>query len=578
MFVQAGAVSTPLFIINYLFAVIDGVLASQRIIWLQKIFDLVSEGTKTQSSSKLIQVILIWMVICICNEVVNGLYNACGEEHSLRTQMQLGHKIHQKAARLEPVFFENESALNKITQSFRGAMIGRNYVNTFVTALFLYVPYYGSLLWYLYGKQPEFVWIVVIILVLSILSQIKKSRFYLSFEEDTMGNRRRVQYYSNCICDCDYAKETKFLGVTSFFREKIQKELAELLRLKRQAGLKSALVDAGIYTVTWLGYAGIIGLLLYSFVQGKTTIGVVAGLFCSIDSMFQMTDGAVEECISYGMELRGKVEMYLEFLKLPEKEKKQDFLKTHGDIDVNHVSFTYPGAKNPAIRDLSLHIKEGEHIAIVGENGSGKTTLVRLLVGILLADQGEIRHNNQNLKECSRYQLFHNISGVFQRFGKYKLSLEENIRISSPDKTFQRLEIAKQLDQLGLNVDHLPQGFDTLLGKEYGGIDLSGGQWNRIAIARGLYKESTLIVLDEPTAAIDPIEEKKLYEMFESVSKGKTSIMITHRLSSVRLASRILVMDQGRLIGVGTHEELIEKCRKYREMWELQKNQYLCSE
>ena len=188
--------------------------------------------------------------------------------------------------------------------------------------------------------------------------------------------------------------------------------------------------------------------------------------------------------------------------------------------------------------------------------------------------------NGQDVSECNRYSIYQNTTGVFQQFGKYKMSLKDNIRIGAPNKMLCEGEITNQLSELGftINPEQYHEGFDTVLAKEYGGIDLSGGQWNRIAIARGLFKEHDLIVLDEPTSAIDPIEEKRLYELIAKISENKTSIIITHRLGSVKLANRIIVMDQGKIIGDGSHSYLLENCIKYRRMWELQKEMYLEAE
>lgn len=580
MMLQVGSVSKRLFILNYLFALADGILASQSIIWLQKVFDKVAENSFQQGIWDIVKIILIWLSIRIAGELVNGLYNVCGEEHALRSNHQLGSGIHRKIGKLEPILFENEETLNQIKQSYRGSSIGRNFVNTFVTALFLYVPYYVSLFVYLYRKEPIFVLIIGIILIISIVSQLKKSKFYIASEEETMGYRRRIEYYSECIGEKELAKETKLLGIEHFFENKIIEQLKELLLIKKKSGMKSAFVDIGIHLITYIGYACILGFLFFYLVQGKVTIGLFAGIFCSIDSIFETTNSAVEECISYGMELRGKIETYLDFLKLKEKEVKTNQINEHGVICATQVSFTYPEGNYAAIQKIDLAIHKGEHIAIVGENGSGKTTLVRLLMGIFLAECGTVTHNGQDVSECNRYSIYQNTTGVFQQFGKYKMSLKDNIRIGSPNKMLCEDEITKQLSELGftINPEQYHEGFDTVLAKEYGGIDLSSGQWNRIAIARGLFKEHDLIVLDEPTSAIDPIEEKRLYELFAKISENKTSIIITHRLGSVKLANRIIVMDQGKIIGDGSHSYLLENCIKYRTMWELQKGMYLEAE
>lgn len=573
MFRKVLAIHPVLFILNYVVAAIAGILSSQAVIWLQKIYDALFDAVRDGKIKDVIFMLLIWFGIKAGEELFTGLYNIMGEEHAMQTEKGLGKNINSKIGRLEPILFESEETLNKIQRSYRGAGVGRNFVNEFLTGLFLYLPYFGSLFLYLYRQERKLGLIILLIFAVTFLSQIMKSRFYVELEEETAGCQRRIKYYSECISGRDMGKESRSLGICPFLTEKVKTALLELNRCKEAQLRKGAVLELLLGIMTFLSFTGIILLMFYDLTQGVVTVGLFAGIFCSVDSIFEMTEGFVSDCLEYGANLRGKIEGYLVFCRMPEKPAGGNTLSKHGTIVAKDLSFTYPGSSKKAVDGINLTIKEGETVAVVGENGSGKTTLVRLLAGIFLPTEGEVTHNGKNVAEYDRYSFYKGMTGVFQNFGKYKISLLDNIRISDHEKEIEREAERRELEYLGLSVNEevFSRDFDTVLAPEYGGADLSGGQWNRIAIRRGLFREHEMILLDEPTAAIDVMEEKRIYEQFMEMCKGKTALIVTHRLASTRLADRIVVMDKGRIIGFGKHDELLSKCVKYKEMWEIQK-------
>ena len=223
-----------------------------------------------------------------------------------------------------------------------------------------------------------------------------------------------------------------------------------------------------------------------------------------------------------------------------------------------------------------MNIKKGETVAVVGENGSGKTTLVRLLTGLYLPSEGDILYGKANTKTASVHSLFKNISAVFQKYQRYQMTLRENIAISDMAGIASDAALDGICVQAGVEktTNSFYNGYDTMLSREFDGVDLSGGQWQRVAIARSFFRSHQLIVLDEPTAAIDPIEETKIYNRFAEISKDKTAIIVTHRLGSVKLADRILVMKQGKLVEHGTHTELMEAGGEYARLYKSQEQWY----
>ncbi|MCG8499181.1 MAG: ABC transporter ATP-binding protein/permease, partial [Firmicutes bacterium] len=212
----------------------------------------------------------------------------------------------------------------------------------------------------------------------------------------------------------------------------------------------------------------------------------------------------------------------------------------------------------------------------VGENGAGKSTLIRLMTGIYKPTEGTVHICKCDTRKTSMRVLFQGTSGVFQNYQRYKLSLKDNIAISDLGKAENQEDIEKCLREVGLESKQpdFKDGLNTMLSTEFEGIDLSGGQWQRIAIARGIYRQNEVIVLDEPTSAIDPMEEMRLYKSFSEISHGKLAVIATHRLGSARIADRIVVLDKGSIAEMGTHEELMANRGKYAEMFKKQASWY----
>jgi len=244
-------------------------------------------------------------------------------------------------------------------------------------------------------------------------------------------------------------------------------------------------------------------------------------------------------------------------------------------VKAENISFTYPGKDMPAVKNVSIYIKSGETIAIVGANGAGKSTLVRLLTGLYRPMEGNVSIGGLDTIRTAPASLYKGTSGIFQRYQRYKMTLAENVAISDTVHSPDESQMRAALSEAGFEgYERGTVKLEDMLAPEFDGIDLSGGQWQRLAIARGLYRTNDFIVLDEPTAAIDPIEETRIYKQFQELAKGKCAIVVTHRLGSAKLAHRIIVMDGGEIIDEGTHDELLSRPGKYADMWEAQAKWY----
>ena len=267
---------------------------------------------------------------------------------------------------------------------------------------------------------------------------------------------------------------------------------------------------------------------------------------------------------------------YFEFLDLPEDHNgtvRIDGIKQ--GVVLSHVSFAYPNSDGYALKNISFTIHKGEKIVVLGVNGSGKTTLSKIILNMYPPSQGEVRYDGVLSSEIDKSSLYTYVSVVPQNFVSYSLTIRENIAISDLAHLQDDTLIKQSLVSSGLqSLLNEVGGLDEQLGREFGGKELSGGQWQKIAIARGLFKTSELIILDEPTSALDPLLETEILQQFLEIARDKTAVIISHRVGLCKMADKIIVMKDGRICEMGTHYDLIRKDGEYRRLYTAQEQWY----
>lgn len=421
--------------------------------------------------------------------------------------------------------------------------------------------------------------------------------FYLAYrtgkqnyvlQKDAVEIKRRSAYLSTILSDRDHAKERTMFGYSKQIAEEYDRlcdyanQKEAVIERKRYANMKSGSLTMVILAVI------IMLLLLPALSSGKLSNGLYVGLVTSILNLVQGMSWNLSGIMQGIADLNAYLYDVNVFLSMEEKaDAAAEPLKIPGfqveTIEFRKVSFRYPGREEYVLKDCSFVLQGKKCYAVVGRNGAGKSTLTKLLTGLYEDYEGEILINGKNLREYRYGQLKWMFSVVFQDFARYALSFGENILLGNVnDRNGQLLEQVIEKMELQSCVQELPRGADSNLGKlEKDGVDLSGGQWQKLAIARLLYSEAPINILDEPTAALDPKAEAKVYEMFWQVtmdggqSMDKFTILITHRLGAARMADEILVLDQGRIMEQGTHDALIESENGlYKEMFDSQRCWY----
>jgi len=379
----------------------------------------------------------------------------------------------------------------------------------------------------------------------------------------------------------DYVRENTLLGISNYLINIYRKRMNNRNREYEGYYLRHLVHNFTKQNITKIVQLTMALLLLVFYINGEIKIGMLISLTQAVfTSLFSDNGlkGLVQIIRNSGQHIKA-VEFYDRYFALSEEEYgKEEAMPDNFEIEFDNVFFTYPGTKRKVLDGLTFKIRPGERVSIVGKNGEGKSTLIKLLLGLFQPDSGEIRIGQKPLMSYSltvRNRLF---GAVFQDFVKYNMTLGENIGIGNMEKHFEEDAVAQAMSKAKVDafVETLPNGVDTLLGREFeGGVDLSGGQWQRIAIARAFMGEKPILILDEPTSQLDPMAESRIYSEFAQMSEGRTSIFIAHRLASTMITDRIIVIEGGKVVQSGSHDELMEQGGLYADMFQAQRKWYV---
>jgi ATP-binding cassette subfamily B protein len=393
--------------------------------------------------------------------------------------------------------------------------------------------------------------------------------------------KRQMDYLRQVAGSREGAKEVKLFGLSNFFTERFQ-QLAHEIYVEDVKLSRSKLIVGGLLGIVGtLGYYGAYLYVIWRTIQG----GYDIGQFTFMTTAIQQASSNLQQVFSTASGISDQAlfltDLVAFFDMKPTVLSKPDGLATPKPIrtgfEFQNVSFTYPGTSRAVLKDFNFSLRPGERVALIGENGQGKTTIVKLITRLYDPTEGMILLDGKDLREYKLEDLHREIGVIFQDFMRYELTALENIGVGRIDRMNDMTEIAEAAHKSLADtvVRKLERGYDQMLGRRFeGGVELSGGEWQKMALARAYLRDAQLLILDEPTAALDARSELEVFERFAELTEGKMALLISHRFSTVRMADRIAVLSKGRLIEEGNHESLILAGGLYAEMFEMQAASY----
>ena len=415
----------------------------------------------------------------------------------------------------------------------------------------------------------------LIIIPVMILLDFKAMHIMNEMFKNHTEDERWLTYYSELLSGKHSLLELRVFSAVEYILALWKDKNTKVLKDHLKTTFKAQRYFAVSSVVVLLWICILIFSMLMSIREDKISLGLFVSLIGSVGSLLDVTE-KLSFTFSNLVRHHLQVEDYDIFCKMPTVSKNNNIKNINLDtveVEFINVHFTYPNTEKEILKGVSFKFNKGEKIALVGENGSGKSTIIKLLCGLYTPDYGEIRINNININDISDKQLHKIFCPVFQDFFCYDLTLRENIAFSQIDRIYDDLSVQRALKQI--NAENIAENIDIPLGKiEDDGIDLSGGEWQKVAIARALFSDSIFIILDEPTASLDPIAESEMYSAFGNVLNEKGCIMISHRLASAKMADKILVIRDGIICESGTHIDLIKENGCYADMWNTQSGWY----
>ncbi|MEE1417894.1 MAG: ABC transporter ATP-binding protein [Lachnospiraceae bacterium] len=541
-------------------------------IWLTSVFlNLVYQ--KDFKSSLICSCMIL--AVFVLSEVANSIFYSCMVRIDFQTGQQLQIKLGEKGTRLSMICYENTKTNNMLKRAKncieqeRFSDLSLSVFN--ILAEFLKVN--GTLL-VLAGFHPVLVGISLLSVFPYLIVRLVRGKEFYELKRYQAAGERRRNYLYHLFGDKQAVKELRIFEIEDYIEQKMyaarDNMKQEVWNFKKRDMRSLLICEIFCKSGYLLSIFSTILLLLHQVLD----VGMMAAALAAFTSFqtaakyFLVSLGRIPECAAF-------VKDYYDFMDMEEAEKGTEKLCSDFDsIKVKQLSFSYPGRKTPAVSNLSFIIKRNEVVAIVGNNGSGKTTLVKLLTGLYQAQKGQIYYGRQNLRSLDPEEFYKQISFVSQDFIKYELTVRENIGIGDWKQMENTDKIYMLLHQVGLETFISQASVNQLLGNEFGGRELSVGQWQKLAIARGMMKDSSVIFLDEPTAALDPLMETKVLKMFLKIAREKTAIIVSHRIGICKEVDKIIVMKEGKIAEIGNHEELLAEKGEYYRLYTMQQKWY----
>jgi ATP-binding cassette, subfamily B, bacterial len=549
---------------------------------LREVIDEITTAAGPGSSSvtPVILPAIILVAIWFLDEALSDISNYVNSRQSMRFEDHMYGLLHAKATRLDLINFENPEYYDRLSRAAREATWRpNNILNNLVSlsrTLISVILMVGLIL--------TFHWLPAVLLAAAnipgILLRLHFAGEMYNFKREQTPEARKTTYFNWLLTGDRPSRELRLFGLGDYFRDLFRKSFLkqkeEELGILRKKALTEIVSDffkasAFLFTVVFIARQTISGeltlgsmaMFLIAFRQGMVYIremfGSLAGLY--EDGLF--------------------ISDTFEYLNLTEKITAREPVRTPAPLSsgltATNLTFAYPGNRMPAIDNISFELKKGEVLAVVGPNGAGKSTLVRLLCRLYDPDSGQVLYNGEDITHYDPASYRKYFSVIFQDFMLYNLDAGENIRLGSvvDNRNDDKIRESAKLTGIHNLIETLPHGYDTPIGNLFNDSrELSWGEWQKIALSRALYRDSEVLILDEPSSALDADTEYEVFSRFREIVKGRTCILISHRFTNVSLADRIIVLDKGKIIEQGSHKELMEHMGTYYSMYTKQNRRF----
>jgi len=500
--------------------------------------------------------------------------------------LRLGDDLHlrvttnvmEHAARLDLAFFEDPSRQDLVqrTQQNTGPRFAKLVLETQTAATSLIQAV--TLLGVLAVIEPRVLWAVPPFAIPFFLFQWRLAQQRYAEEHARATKRRWTAYHTSLMTSPYSVPEVRLLDLGPLLVDRFRELMMEFRSRDRALHRRNLTGSWVAALLTLAAFWGLFAHVTLQTIAGAATVGDLA-IFAGATGRLQIALEQVIRSLSGAYEQTLFVQNLREFLGVQPLVASGAVPvddRTAASIRVENVSFAYPGSEQPVLRKVSFEIAKGETVAIVGENGAGKTTLAKLIARLYDPDVGRVLWNGVDLRELNRKALHSRIGFVLQDFGRYEGTVADNIafgdwrRLLDARPQVEKVARTARVDRL---IGELKDGYDTLIGRRFGTVNLSGGQWQQLAVARASARDASLLILDEPTSTLDARSEFELFSRFRELAAGRTTILISHRFSTIAMADRIIVMEEGEIVEMGSHDELIAASGKYAALCALHRRQ-----
>ncbi len=564
-------------LVNAAVVLLKGVMPLLLIFIVQMLVDEVSDVLKGDGYAKGVEsvyyVLLFAGGVFVLNALLNSLTGIISEKHAFYIDDTVQDSIHACTSKLDFANYDDYNfqniyyrAINEAT--YRPKKIYYGFVGLIQNSITLAL---------IAGLLAGLNWMLMIALVLVsvpvVYIRLRYSRKIFSFNREHTEDERSVGYYNRLLTDKAFAKELRAFNLSGLFKKRFE-EQKNSLRSKRFRMLKLKTgYELAVQLITAAALIVVFGFIASTAIEGNITQGQMVMYFLAmyrgysfLQDLLSRISGLYED----GLFLKN----FFEFIDFDviRYEKKNVALfpeKIKEGILIDEVSFKYPNSSRAALKNVSFNINPGETIALVGANGAGKSTLVKLLCGLYRPDEGSICFDGVDLSEIKKDSLAKNVSVVFQDFMLYNVTARENIWFGNVMRSQSDEEISLSAAKSGVDklIETLPKEYDTVLGTLFKDSEmLSVGEWQRIALSRSFFNDAQLVILDEPTSSLDAFTESQLIQNFKAITKGRTAIIVSHRMSTIHLADRIVVLNERGVAEVGTPAELLAKQGVFYDM------------